>query len=202
MPAESGTDVPLETAYVLFMDVVGYSKRLVNEQRELQQQLTDIVRGTEQFRAAEATGKLIRIPAGDGMALVFFNRLEAPVQCAVEISKAVKNHPHIQLRMEINMAQRIMDCADAGHILLSQRVAEDLAQSRLWRPHLHDLGECAVKHGIGVFVVNLFTGEVGNPHLPEKLKKAQEEQAAAAAASRPPPTVRRKNVLIAAATLG
>src|SRR6202022_4009343 len=185
MPADSGADVPLETAYVLFIDVVGYSKLLVNEQRELQQELTQIVGSTEQFQEAEAAGKLIRIPAGDGMALVFFNRLEAPVQCAIEISKAVKNRPHIQLRMGINsgpvnevrdvnnqinvagaginFAQRIMDCADAGHILLSKRVAEDLAQSRQWRPHLHDLGECAVKHSVAVFVVNLFTGEVGNP---------------------------------------
>ena len=223
MPAESGTDVPLETAYVLFMDVVGYSKLLVNEQRELQQQLTDIVRSTEQFQAAEAAGKLIRIPAGDGMALVFFNRLEAPVQCALEISKAIKNSPQLQLRMGINcgpvnevrdvnnqinvagaginMAQRIMDCADAGHILLSKRVAEDLAQSRQWQPHLFDLGECAVKHGVGVFIVNLFTGDAGNPRLPEKLKQAKEERAAAAAAFRAPPTIRRRTVVIGAAVL-
>src|SRR3984893_5715787 len=223
MPVEPGTDVPLETCYVLFMDVVGYSRLLVNEQRELQQQLTDIVRNTEQFRVAEAAGKLIRIPAGDGMALVFFNRLEAPVQCALEISKALKNHPHIQLRMGINsgpvnevrdvnnqinvagaginMAQRIMDCADAGHILLSKRVAEDLAQSRQWQPHLFDLGECAVKHGVGVFIVNLFTGEAGNPRLPEKLKQAKEERAAAAAAFRTPPTIRRRTIVIAAAAV-
>ena len=223
MPVELGTDVPLETAYVLFMDVVGYSKLLVNEQRELQQQLTDVVRSTEQFQAAEAAGKLIRIPAGDGMALVFFNRLEAPVQCAIEISKAIKNHPHIQLRMGINsgpvnevrdvnnqinvagaginMAQRIMDCADAGHILLSKRVAEDLAQSRQWQPHLYDLGECAVKHGVGVFIVNLFTGEVGNPRLPEKLKQAKAERAAAVAAFSNQNRIRRRTIVIAAVVL-
>src|ERR1700730_1509259 len=223
MPADSGADVPLETAYVLFMDVVGYSKLLVNEQRELQEQLTNVARNTEQLREAEAAGKLVRIPAGDGMALVFFNRLEAPVQCAIEISKAIKNHPHIQLRMGINsgpvnqvrdvnnqvnvagaginFAQRIMDCADAGHILLSKRVAEDLAQSRQWQPHLFDLGECAVKHGVGVFIVNLFTGEAGNPRLPEKLKQAKEERAAAAAAFRTPPTIRRRTIVIAAAAV-
>ena len=223
MPADSGADVPLETAYVLFMDVVGYSKLLVNEQRELQEQLTDIARNTEQFREAEAAGKLVRIPAGDGMALVFFNRLEAPVQCAIEISKAVKNHPHIQLRMGINCgpvnqvrdvnnqinvagaginyAQRIMDCADAGHILLSKRVAEDLAQSRQWQPHLFDLGECAVKHGVGLFVVNLYTGEVGNPRLPEKLKKAKEERAAAAAAFQSTSKTRRRIAVISAVIL-
>jgi TolB-like protein/Flp pilus assembly protein TadD len=206
MPADSGTEAPLETAYVLFMDVVGYSKLLVNEQRDVQQQLNEIVRRTEQFRSADAAGKLISIPAGDGMALVFFDHLEAPVQCAIEITEAAKNHPHLQLRMGINsgpvnqvrdvnnqinvagaginLAQRIMDCADAGHILLSKRVAEDLAQSQHWQPHLYDLGECAVKHGVGVFVVNLFTGEVGNPRLPEKIKKAKEERDAAAAAFR------------------
>src|ERR1700730_17902448 len=223
MPADSGANVPLETAYVLFMDVVGYSKLLVNEQRELQEQLTDIARNTEQFREAEAAGKLVRIPAGDGMALVFFNRLEAPVQCAIEISKAVKNHPHIQLRMGINsgpvnqvrdvnnqvnvagaginFAQRIMDCADAGHILLSKRVAEDLAQSRQWQPHLFDLGECAVKHGVGVFVVNLYTGEVGNPRLPEKLKQAKQERAAAAAAFQSTSKTRRRIAVISGVIL-
>ena len=223
MPADSGADVPLETAYVLFMDVVGYSKLLVNEQRELQEQLTNIARNTEQFREAEAASKLVRIPAGDGMALVFFNRLEAPVQCAIEISKAIKNHPHIQLRMGINsgpvnqvrdvnnqvnvagaginFAQRIMDCADAGHILLSKRVAEDLAQSRQWQPHLFDLGECAVKHGVGVFVVNLYTGEVGNPRLPEKLKQAKQERAAAAAAFQSTSKTRRRIAVIGVSLL-
>jgi TolB-like protein/Flp pilus assembly protein TadD len=158
------------------------------------------------------------------MALVFFGSPEAPVRCALEIGKAIKNYPRLQLRMGIhsgpvnavkdvnnrtniagagiNMAQRVMDCADAGHILLSKRVAEDLAQSGHWQRHLHELGECAVKHGVGVFVVNLYTDEVGNPQLPEKLKKAQEEQAAAVAASRSPPTIRRRDVLIGVAILG
>ncbi len=212
------SDVQLEIGHVLFMDVVGYSKLLLDDQRELQQQLTQIVRNTAHVRAAEAAGKLIRLPVGDGMALVFFNSPEAPVRCAIEISEALKNQPHIQVRMGIhsgpvsgvtdvnertnvagagiNIAQRVMDCGDAGHILLSKRVAEDLAQSRQWQPWLHDLGECAVKHGVPVFLVNFYSDGVGNPQLPEKLKKAQEEREAAAAASRPPPTIRRKHVLI------
>jgi TolB-like protein/Flp pilus assembly protein TadD len=222
MAAESPRHLELEIGHVLFMDVVGYSKLLINEQREIQGQLTQIVRSTEHFRAAEAAGKLIRLPVGDGMALVFFNSPEAPVQCALEISEALKAHPHLQLRMGIhsgpvsgvtdvndrsnvagagiNMAQRIMDCGDAGHILLSKRVADDLAQDGWWRPQLHDLGECAVKHDVGVFVVNLYTDRIGNPQLPEKIKIAQHQQAAAAAASRPP-HFRRRNVLIAAAVL-
>jgi serine/threonine-protein kinase len=207
----------MEIGHVLFMDLVGYSKLLLNDQRELQEKLTQIVRETEQVRAAEATGKLIRLPSGDGMALVFLSGPEAPVQCALEIGRAAKLHPEIQLRMGIhsgpinqlkdvndrtniagagiNMAQRVMDCADAGHILLSKRVAEDLAQSRQWQPHLHDLGECSVKHGVNVSVVNLYTGDLGNPHVPERIRKSQAEQAA----RQPPATLRRRNVLLAAA---
>src|SRR5205807_2076415 len=155
MAAGSPTHLELEIGHVLFMDVIGYSKLLINEQRELQQQLNQIVRSTEHFRAAEAAGKLIRLPVGDGMALVFFNSPEAPVQCALEITEALKPYPQLQLRMGIhsgpvsgvtdvndrsniagagiNMAQRIMDCGDAGHILLSKRIADDLAQDGCWR---------------------------------------------------------------------
>src|SRR5438552_1278819 len=172
MSADAKSEDQLEIGHVLFMDVVGYSKLLINDQRALQQQLSEIVRNTELFRVAEAAGKLIRLPVGDGMALVFLNSPEAPVQCALEISQALKSHPEMQLRMGIhsgpisqlrdvnnqptiagagiNIAQRVMDCADAGHILLSKRVAEDLAQSRQWQAHLHDLGECAVKHSINI----------------------------------------------------
>jgi TolB-like protein/Tfp pilus assembly protein PilF len=223
MPAASESDVQLEIGHVLFMDVVGYSRLFINDQRAAQQQLTEIVRSSEQFRAAEAAHKLIRLPVGDGMALVFLNSPEAPVQCALEISRALKRYPEIQLRMGIhsgpinevrdvndrmniagagiNIAQRVMDCGDAGHILLSKRVAEDLAQSKQWQPHLHDLGECAVKHGVNLSIVNLYTGELGNPAAPEKIKKAQEERAAAVAAARPPPTLRRRSVLIGATVL-
>jgi TolB-like protein/Tfp pilus assembly protein PilF len=223
MPTASESDFQLEIGHVLFMDVVGYSKLLIDEQRELQEQLTQIVRNTEQVRVAEAAGKLIRVPTGDGMALIFFNSPEAPVQCATEVSEALKNQPVIQLRMGIhsgpvnevrdvndrtnvagagiNIAQRVMDCGDAGHILLSKRAAEDLAQSRKWQPYLHDLGECAVKHNVPIFVVNFYNDEVGNPELPQKLKQAQEEKAPAFGASRPAPILRRRGVLIGAGVL-
>jgi len=193
MSAAVKKDLHLEIAHVLFMDVVGYSKLLVNEQREVVDQLNQIVRKTAQFRKSEASGKLISIPSGDGMALVFFQSPEEPVQCALEISRALKNHPSLRLRMGvhsgpvdqvkdvnersnvagagINTAQRVMDCGDAGHILVSKRVADDLAQDILWQPHLHDLGECEVKHGVGVHIFNLYTEELGNRELPEKFKQ-------------------------------
>jgi TolB-like protein/class 3 adenylate cyclase/Tfp pilus assembly protein PilF len=193
MAVDSESHVPLEIGHVLFMDVVGYSKLLVNEQRDLQEQLSETVRSAEQFRTAEAAGELIRLPVGDGIALVFFNSPEAPVKCALEISQALKAHPKLKLRMGvhsgpvnqvrdvndrtnvagagINTAQRVMDCGDAGHILLSRHVAEDLKHYRQWQPHLHDLGECAVKHGERVHVVNLYNGELGNPKLPEKFRR-------------------------------
>jgi TolB-like protein/Tfp pilus assembly protein PilF len=221
MSTSAGAGVRLEIGHVLFMDLVGYSRLLLDEQRELLERLTEIVRNTEQVRAAEATDKLIRLPAGDGMALVFFNSPEAPVQCAIEVAERLKQYPELKLRMGIhsgpvnevrdvngranvagagiNIAQRVMDCGDAGHILLSKRVAEDMAHSRQWRTYLHDLGECAVKHGVPIFIVNLYTDEIGNAELPEKVKQWQSEQAAQAAdeSSIPP----RKYVLIAAAAL-
>jgi TolB-like protein/Tfp pilus assembly protein PilF len=216
MPQGPESDAQLTIGHVLFMDVAGYSALLLDEQRELQQQLTQIVRSTEQVRAAEASGKLIQLPTGDGMALVFFNSPEAPIRCAVEIGSALRSHPEIRLRMGIhsgpvnevkdvndrinvagagiNVAQRIMDCADAGHILLSKRAADDLAQSRQWRPHLHELGECAVKHGVSVFVVNLYTDEVGNPALPQRFKELQTKR-------RSKPVSRRNAALMTAGAL-
>jgi hypothetical protein len=192
MPAKLKSDPHLEIAHVLFIDVVGYSKLLVNEQREVVQQLNQVVRKTPQFRKSEASSKLIRIPVGDGMALVFFQTPEEPVQCAMEIARALKSHPDIRLRMGvhsgpvdqvkdvndrvnvtgvgINIAQRVMDCGDAGHILVSKRVADDLAQDKLWQPHLHELGEIEVKHGAKLGIVNLYTAELGNPHPPQKLQ--------------------------------
>ena len=202
MPAELKPQLRLEIAHVLFVDIVGYSKLLIDEQRELQQDLNDIVRKTDQVREAEAEGKLVRLPTGDGMALVFSNSPEAPVECALEISKALQNHPEIKLRMGIhsgavnpitdvndrsnvagagiNIAQRVMNCGDAGHILLSRHVADDLAQYRRWQPHLHDLGECEVKHGVRVFLVNLYTDELGNSAMPAKFKKFTEQTQPAA----------------------
>ncbi|PYL37072.1 MAG: hypothetical protein DMF34_11810, partial [Verrucomicrobia bacterium] len=195
MPAETKSDLRLEIAHVLFVDIVGYSKLLINEQRESLEELNQIVRGTDAFRTAEAAGKLTRLPTGDGMALVFSNAPEAPVECALQISKALKGHPELRVRMGvhsgpvsgitdvndrsniagggINMAQRVMDCGDAGHILLSKRVAEDLGQYRHWQPYLHDLGDCQVKHDVTVSVVNLYTDEAGNSALPAKFAIGQ-----------------------------
>src|SRR5213078_4357955 len=191
--AEPKPDLPLEIAHLLLIDVVGYSKLLVNEEIELLQELNQIVRDTECFRAAEASGKFNRVSTGDGMALLFFHSPEEPVRCALEISKALQDHPHIQVRMGvhsgpvnrdkdvndktnfagsgINVAQRVLDCSDAGHILLSAHVAEDLAQYRHWQPCLHDLGECEVKHGLRLHLFNLCKENLGNPEVPEKLRR-------------------------------
>src|SRR6059058_5347536 len=200
-PTEPAPDLQLEIAHLLLIDVVGYSKLLVNEQIELLQELKQIVRSTESFRAAEARNELIRVPTGDGMALLFFHNPEEPVRCALEISRTLKDHPHIQVRMGvhsgpvsqvtdvndrtniggagINIAQRVMDCGDAGHILLSKHLADDLAEYRHWRPHLHDLGECEVKYGLRLHLVNLYKDNLGNTHLPEKLKRGKRWKQAA-----------------------
>src|SRR3954467_1384602 len=195
MPAAQVSRLHLEIAHVLFLDVVGYSRLLVNEQREIVQQLNDIVRATPQFQQSSAAGKLIRIATGDGMALVFFQSPEEPVHCAMEIAKTLKNHPTIRLRMGvhsgpvdqlkdvnnqtnvagvgINIAQRVMDCGDAGHILISKRVADDLAQRRRWQPYIHELGDVEVKHGVVVSLVNLYAETIGNPTPPTRLGKAR-----------------------------
>jgi len=199
--AEIKPDLPLEIAHILLIDVVGYSKLLVNEQIELLQELKQIVRSTESFRAAEARDELIRVPTGDGMALVFFHSPEEPVRCALEISRALQGQPRIQLRMGvhsgpvnrvtdvnektniagsgINVAQRVLDCGDAGHILLSAHVAEDLCQYRHWQPCLHDLGECEVKYGLRLHLFNLYKENLGNPQIPEKLKRGRRRPASA-----------------------
>src|ERR1700724_349603 len=199
MASEVKGEIAFEIGHVLFIDIVGYSKLLINEQSEQLQTLKEIVRGTEQFRLAEGEGKLLRLPTGDGGALVFRNTPEAPVLCALEISKALKSHPELRVRMGIhsgpvneisdlnaqahiagagiNIAQRVMDCGDAGHILLSQRVAGDLEQYPKWRGYLHELGECEVKHGQKISVVNLYDDQVGNPQRPEKFGKTHEPQA-------------------------
>jgi TolB-like protein/class 3 adenylate cyclase/Tfp pilus assembly protein PilF len=191
--AEPTPDLQLEIAHLLFIDVVGYTKLLVNEQIELLQELNQIVRNSECFRKAEVSGKLGRVPTGDGMALLFFQSPEEPVRCALEISRTLQNHPHIQLRMGvhsgpvnrvtdvndktnfagagINVAQRVLDCGDAGHILLSAHIAEDLTQYRHWQPYLHDLGECEVKHGLRLHLFNLYKENLGNPQVPGKLKR-------------------------------
>ena len=199
MPSESSSDVKFEIGHVLFIDIVAYSKLLINEQRDQIQKLKAIVRGTEQFRIAEAEGKLLRLPTGDGGALVFRTSPEAAVMCAIEISKALKSHPELHIRMGIhsgpvneisdlneqanlagagiNIAHRVMDCADAGHIFLSQHVAEDLAEYERWRPFLHDIGTFEVKHGARINVTNLYSDEVGNPNLPSKLQAVKRHRA-------------------------
>src|SRR5437588_1207487 len=192
MSAEQFSEVKFEIGHVLFIDIVGYSKLLINEQTEQIQKLKQIVRGTEQFRLAEAEGKLLRLPTGDGGALVFRTSPEAPVLCALEIAKALKDHPELRVRMGIhsgpvnevvdlngqaniagagiNIAQRVMDYGDAGHILLSRHVAEDLEHYPRWRPFLHESAQCEVKHGVRIGLVNLYGDEIGNSQLPSKLR--------------------------------
>ena len=198
MAVEVTKDIELEIAHVLFIDIVGYSKLSINDQHAAVEELTWIVRASQEFRRAEAASRLTRIPTGDGMVLVFYTNPEAPVQCAVEISRALKEHPRLQLRMGIhsgpvgrmvdvneganlagaglNIAHRVMDCGDAGHILLSKHVAEDLEGYQRWRPLLHDLGSCEVKHGVRVSVVNLYDDQLGNAKLPRKFETVQKRR--------------------------
>ena len=214
MAAESPSDFDLEISHVLFMDIVGYSKGLIDQQRDLLNELNKIVRETQQFKSAEAAGKFIRLPTGDGMALAFFTSPEAPLKCAIEISEAVgqalplpgekpgqAGTLALHLRMGIhsgpvsgvtdvnertnvagagiNIAQRVMDCGDAGHILLSKRSADDLAQYARWREHLHELGQIEVNHGVKIDIVNFYSDGVGNAAVPEKIALRQREQTTA-----------------------
>ena len=198
MPIEIKKEIELEIAHVLFIDIVGYSKLSINDQHAAVEELNRIVRASEQFQRAEAANRLIRIPTGDGMVLVFYTSPEAPAQCAVEISRALKEHPRLQLRTGIhsgpvrgvvdvneranlagagiNMAKRVMDCGDAGHILLSKHVAEDLEEYERWRPLLHDLGSCEVKHGVHVTIVSLYDDQFGNATLPRRLEIIQKRR--------------------------
>src|SRR5512133_369899 len=199
MPAEVKKEIELEIAHVLFIDIVGYSKLSVNEQHARIEELNEIVHLSERFQKAEAVNRILKIPTGDGMALVFYKSPEEPAQCAFEISRALKDNQRLQVRMGIhsgpvsgvvdvnertnvagagiNVAQRVMDCGDAGHILLSQHVAEDLAEYERWRPFLHDIGTFEVKHGVPVSVTNLYSDEVGNPNLPSKLQAVKKRHA-------------------------
>jgi len=204
MPTEIKKKIELEVVHVLFLDIVGYSKRLTNQQQTFIDQLNQVVRSSEEFQNAEAAGRLIKIPTGDGMALVFYKSPAQPVECALEISRALKTYPELRVRMGvhsgpvsavtdlndrtnaagigINVAQRVMDCGDAGHILLSKRVAEDLEQYGHWQSQLHDLGEVDVKHGVRVHIFNLYNKELGNPEVPEKLRQAKGRPASPVAA--------------------
>src|SRR5512133_2604021 len=199
MAAEVTKEIELEIAHVLFIDIVGYSKLSVNEQHARIEELNEIVHLSERFQKAEAVNRILKIPTGDGMALVFYKSPEEPAQCAFEISRALKDNQRLQVRMGIhsgpvsgvvdvnertnvagagiNLAQRVMDCGDAGHTLLSHHVAEDLAEYERWRPFLHDIGTFEVKHGMRVNVTNLYSDEVGNPQLPSKLRALRKHRA-------------------------
>ena len=199
MAAEVKKEIELEIAHVLFIDIVGYSKFSANEQHARIAELNEIVRLSERFRKAEAANRILKIPTGDGMELVFYKSPEEPAECAFEISRALKDHPRLPIRMGIhsgpvsgvldvnertnvagggiNMARRVMDCGDAGHILLSHHVAEDLEEFERWRPCLHDIGIFEVKHGVRVNVTNLYSQEFGNPQLPSKLQAVRKHRA-------------------------
>ena len=214
MSAETGRHRRLEIAHVLFVDIVGYSKLLLNEQSEILDELNEVVRSSEQVRLAQEARALLRLPTGDGVALIFRSSPEAPAQCALEIAQALKNHPKLQLRMGIhsgpvnevtsaddraniagagiNIAQRVMDCGDVGHILLSKRVAQDLESHERWRSYLHDLGEVRVKHDVAVHVVNLYTDDLGNPQAPAKIQRERDAKAVVARRAR----AKRRNPLI------
>ena len=205
MSAESNPDPKLELCHVLFIDIVGYSKLLVADQSEYLRILNEAVRGSAGYRSAEERSELLSLPTGDGMALVFCSNPDQPARCALEITEALKMHPEVRVRMGIhsgpvsripdvngrmniagagiNMAQRVMDCGEAGHILLSKHVAEDLEHYREWQPFLHELGQCEVKHGVVVSVVNLYTDTIGNPTLPPKFKRSKWKAAPSAGKS-------------------
>src|SRR5437867_2372429 len=199
MSIEIKKEIQLEIAHVLFIDIVGYSKLSINQQRAVVNELTEVVSASDQFQKAEAAERLIKIPTGDGMALVFYTSPEAPAQCAIEVSRILKEHPSLQLRMGVhsgpvsgvidvtgranlagaglNIAQRVMECGDAGHILLSKHVAEDLEEYEQWRPLLHDLGTSEVKHGMRVAIANLYSDQVSNPQLPKKFQTLKKHTA-------------------------
>jgi TolB-like protein/class 3 adenylate cyclase/Tfp pilus assembly protein PilF len=223
MPTEIKREIELKIAHVLFIDIVAYSKMASDDQRAAIEKLNQIVQSTEEFRKSESENRLLKLATGDGMALIFYDSPEAPVECALEISRALKEHPHLRLRMGahsgpvsgvvdvngranvagagINMAQRVMDCGDAGHILLSKHIAEDLEQFKHWRPHLYHLGECEVKHGEKIDIVNLFTAELGNSERPKRLTKSDEQISTAPISTARPRLDKRGLVITAFAAL-
>jgi TolB-like protein/Tfp pilus assembly protein PilF len=211
MAGEVRKEIQLEIAHVLFIDIVGYSKLSINEQHAAVDELTQIVRDTGEFKKADATQRLVKIATGDGMALVFYTSPEGPVRCAIEVSRALKDNPRLRLRIGIhsgpvsgvidvnertnlaggglNLAQRVMNCGDAGHILLSKHVAEDLEEFEEWRPLLHNLGACEVKHGTEISIVNLYGADFGNPELPTTFRLIRQK------------SVGRRGIAVAAALI-
>src|SRR5437868_15450883 len=222
MSTEVKKEIQLEIAHVLFIDIVAYSKMSIDDQRAAIEKLNQIVQSTDEFCKEESENRLLKLATGDGMALIFYHSPEDPVECALEISRAIKErHSNLRLRMGvhsgpvsgvvdvngranvagagINTAQRVMDCADAGHILLSKRVAEDLEQFKHWRPHLYHIGECEVKHGEKIEIINLFTAELGNSDRPQRLTRPlQKAEPSPVAIEQPQP---RKPIFIIAASL-
>src|SRR3954471_5905711 len=218
MPEDSKATQRLEIAHVLFIDIVGYSTRLTDEQQALVDRLNQAVRSSNELNKAAAAGRLRKIPTGDGMALIFYDSPEQPVECAVEITRVLRHHSDLPVRMGvhsgpvsavtdvndrvnaagvgINVAQRLMDCGDAGHILMSKRVAEDLQQNGRWRPHLHDLGEVEVKHGDRVHVFNFHNAETGNGELPDKLASIKYSNRSASATASEKPLTRAEHFSI------
>ncbi|MEO5753094.1 MAG: adenylate/guanylate cyclase domain-containing protein, partial [Chthoniobacterales bacterium] len=192
MPEHADEQIDLEVAHVLYLDIVSYSKLPSKEQPTAVDALNEVVRASEQFQKAEAADRLLKIPTGDGMALIFYSSPEAPARCAVEVARALKQHPRLPVRMGVhsgsvtgvvdvnsranlagaglNIAQRVMDCGDAGHILVSKNSADDLREYERWLPLLHSLGTCEVKHGVKLQLVNLYDGAIGNPRVPARIR--------------------------------
>jgi tetratricopeptide (TPR) repeat protein/class 3 adenylate cyclase len=183
-----------ESANVLFLDIVGFTKLAVNRQRQVLKQLLEAVRSTEEYNRANAADQLLRLPTGDGMALVFLNTTPvAPVCCAKHICKAlssgsqsfgvrmgvhsgpvyrdenIDNRPNVT-GDGINLAQRVMSCGDEGHIILSNTVAEFLRAFDEWRPQIHDLGEVKVRHDKVLHIFNLYGEGFGNPAQPAAVR--------------------------------
>jgi hypothetical protein len=214
MVPTANTSQALEMAHVLFLDIVGFSLLPMTEERQMLRDLQPAVLGTAEFTRAQRKDQLISLPTGDGMALVFFGDLEAPVQCALELSRTLETAtPQISLRMGvhtgpvhriadinsnsneagggINVAQRVMDCGDAGHILVSGSVADVLYQIGNWATSLHDLGEVEVKHGQRIRMPNLYGQGFGNTKIPGKVKKNRPEGEAALGPTLPDPMINR-----------
>ena len=195
VPTDTVAGPTLEVAHVLFTDLVGYSQLPMDQGAQLVERLTAIVEGTKAFRRAKNSNQLILLPTGDGMALAFFGDPLAPVKCAVEISRVLRSEPELKLRMGIhsgpvfrtidineasnvagggiNLAQRVMDCGDEGHILLSQSIADVLRQLSNWREHFHDVGIQEVKHGEQLHIFNLHGSDFGNPQPPKKSQRQE-----------------------------
>jgi len=182
-----------EAAHILFVDIVSYSLLPMEEQNKTIDWLQNLVKALPDFQRAIGSKEMISLATGDGLALVFIRDLEAPARCAQQLSLQISSCPGLDLRMGIhtgpvyhradinenrnisgsgiNIAQRVMDCGDKGHILMSKSTAEMLAQLSTWRGMLHDLGEVKVKHGVKIHLVNFFSEQFGNPEVPSKLNQ-------------------------------